>query len=179
MRFETQRKIVLSILLIVGVSCIAVSVSCGGYSVLEGPPGPEGPPGRNGNDGLSIVSTVTGDTSGLCSNGGSIILMAQDTDQDGAWSPSDQNQSSVLVCNGSNGAAGANAALSVVNFCSTQTVYPSAFSEVGLCIADTLYAVYWDSRNAWLTEIPPGNYRTTSTSVPCNFTVATNCQVSH
>lgn len=56
------------------------------------------------------------------------------------------------------------------------TTYPSTFAEVGLCIDNQLYAVYWNGQAA-LTLIPPGAYTSTSTSAPCNFTVLPNCQI--
>ena len=102
--------------------------------------------------------------------------------------------------NGSNGAAGASGApgqsivgpagptgasgspgtqVIMVQFCSNAgpTAYPSTFPEYAECINGNLYAVYWDGRNAWLAEVVPGYYASTSTSAPCNFTVYANCQV--
>lgn len=158
------------------VTCILILAGCGIYF----PQGPKGEPGTNGKDGVSIVYQVVSASGVQCSNGGNVIMMARDTITDNTWSPQDADQSAVLVCNGEDGTNGTNAtSLSVVNFCGTQTVYPSAFSEVGLCVDNKIFAVYWDSHNAWLTEISPGNYRTTSSSVPCNFTVTANCGVSH
>jgi hypothetical protein len=93
-------------------------------------------------------------------------MIAQDTQNSGTWSPNDTDQTSILVCNGTN------AALTTVQFCPNYTVkYPSTFPEFGIVIDNTIYAVYWDGTNAWLTEVPPGNYASTSTSAPCNFTV--------
>lgn len=65
-----------------------------------------------------------------------------------------------------------------VKFCASQVVsYPTSFPEFGLCIDNKIYAVYFDTHNAWWSEIPPGNYRTTSTGLICNFTVYNNCVV--
>lgn len=84
---------------------------------------------------------------------------------------------------GSTGGTGVNgvdtASISVVQLCSGVTTYPSSFAEVGMCISGDLYAVYWDGHNSWLTEIPPGNYASTSTSVPCDFCVTSGCNISH
>lgn len=66
-----------------------------------------------------------------------------------------------------------------VQFCPGYvTTYPSTFPEFGLCISSHLYAVYWDKHNAWLAEVMPGYYASTSTNAPCNFHVAASCQVS-
>lgn len=68
--------------------------------------------------------------------------------------------------------------ITVVQLCpSGVTVYPSAFAEVAFCIDGKLYGTYWDGKNAWSTLIPTGAYKSTSTSVPCNFTVSANCTV--
>jgi len=65
-----------------------------------------------------------------------------------------------------------------VQFCPNASgAYPSSFPEYGLCINNSLYAVYWDGKNAWLAEVYPGYYASTSTSAPCDFTVLTNCEV--
>lgn len=67
----------------------------------------------------------------------------------------------------------------VVQFCVGVINYPTVFPEIGICIANVLYADYWDGHNSWLSEIPPGNYESTSTSLPCNFTVLNNCQIQN
>ena len=69
--------------------------------------------------------------------------------------------------------------ISVVQFCSGTTTYPTSFPEQGLCINNDLYAVYWDGHNAWLTEVAPGHYSSTSSNVPCTFDVLNNCTISH
>lgn len=55
---------------------------------------------------------------------------------------------------------------------------PTSYPEYGICIAGNLYAVYWDKQNAFMAEIVPGNYVSTSTSAPCNFQVAAGCTVN-
>ncbi len=56
-----------------------------------------------------------------------------------------------------------------VKFCANQTVsYPNSFPEFGLCLNNIIYAVFFDGQNAWLAQIPAGNYRTTSTGLICN-----------
>lgn len=67
----------------------------------------------------------------------------------------------------------------IVQFCPTaHGIYPTTFPEYGECIGNKIYAVYWDGANSWLTEVLPGVYKSTSTSVPCNFTVGLNCIVT-
>jgi len=147
-----------------------------------GPPGPQGPQGVIGATGVANVFTTTSDP-GACPNGGTVLLIAQDTANTGVWEPSDKNQTSVLICNGTNGTngkPGANASLTMVQFCpSYTTTYPSDFPEFGICVNNALYAVYWDGRNSWLSELVPGVYASTSTSAPCTFSVNANCLISH
>lgn len=81
---------------------------------------------------------------------------------------------------GPTGAPGQDASsVTPVPLCTGQTTYPTAFAEYGLCIGGSLFGVYWDRTNAWLTILPPGNYTSTSTSVPCTLTVSPNCVVTH
>lgn len=56
---------------------------------------------------------------------------------------------------------------------------PTQYPEQAVCIFNQLYGVYWDGQNAWLTLLPPGNYRSTSSFVPCNLAVEADCKVSH
>lgn len=82
---------------------------------------------------------------------------------------------SVMILNGTPGVS----PISFVQFCPSVTpTYPSMFPEVGICYNNSLYAVYWDKHNAWLSSIPNGYYKSTSTSAPCNFHVV-NCNVSY
>lgn len=72
--------------------------------------------------------------------------------------------------------------VTTVSFCSSSgnnvvTNYPVTFPEYGICIDSILYAVYWDGKSAWLAEIVPGYYASTSTSAPCNFTVLADCKL--
>lgn len=77
--------------------------------------------------------------------------------------------------NGANGTP-----VNAVQFCSEQgsTVYPSHFPEYGLCISGALYGVYWNGTDAFLAEIVPGAYQSTSTGLKCNFTVAEGCLIN-
>jgi len=77
---------------------------------------------------------------------------------------------------GPQGASGAS--ISTLEFCPGYvTTYPSTFPEYGICIDNNIYAVFYDGKNAWLAEIVPGDYISTSTSAPCSFTVKENCVV--
>jgi hypothetical protein len=164
-----------------------------GLEMVPGPQGSTGPQGATGKAGNSLVSTTMAAMPSQCPNGGNILIMAQDTEELGVWSPKDLDQTSVVICNGLTGAQGATGAtgaqgiagtnstpVSTVQFCKGyQTNYPGTFPEFGLVISGAIYAVYWDGSNAWLAEVIPGYYASTSTSAPCNFTVNVNGTVSN
>lgn len=68
--------------------------------------------------------------------------------------------------------------LKLIQFCSSQgnTTY-GHFPEYGICIANRLVAVYWNNKDAFLAEIVPGNYTSTSTGLKCTFQISANCGV--
>lgn len=69
--------------------------------------------------------------------------------------------------------------VTMVQFCTNyNTNYPSTFPEYGFCVNGNLYATYWDGTDAWTSEVVPGNYESTSTSAPCNFSVSQNCAIT-
>lgn len=74
---------------------------------------------------------------------------------------------------GTNGQDGTQ--IKVVQFCPGTSVYPTTFPEVGLCIDNNLYGVFWMNNSSYMAEIPPGAYQSTSTSLPCSFTVQAGC----
>jgi hypothetical protein len=64
-----------------------------------------------------------------------------------------------------------------VKFCPNDApVYPSKFPEVGFCLANKLYAVY-SANGGFMTEIPPGTYRSNAVGSSCTFVVLTNCRI--
>jgi hypothetical protein len=190
---------------VIGMSGCGVSTS--GIIVLTGtpPPGATGATGPAGQNGASIVEEAVSAPSGSCGTNpdgsnvtGSVVVMAQD-DGSGSWNANENDQTSILLCNGStgqtgatgatgsqgatgatgqNGSNGTNATLvTVVQFCENTTVYPSTFSEVGVCLGGQLYAVY-SLNDGFLSLIPPGAYSSDGVNSSCTFTVGTNCTIS-
>lgn len=153
-----------------GVFSILASIS--GCAKIQNPvPGPQGQPGPQGDPGIGCTQTlihpshISGDPAEY---GGSEIHCAN---------------SDVLITNGAPGQQGQQGlpgtATTAVQFCpGYTTTYPSSFPEFGFCSQGSIYAVYWDGHNAWLAEVVPGYYASTSTSAPCNFHVAANCVVT-
>ena len=66
-----------------------------------------------------------------------------------------------------------------VQFCTNYTgTYSGPLPEFGFCVDGVIYATCWDGKNAWTCEVYPGNWDSTSTGAPCNFTVGPNCSVT-
>lgn len=159
--------------------------SCGsGPQGGVGPQGPVGPIGSQGPTGMSIVSATVPDTSGKCTNGGVVILMAQDAQRSGVWEPFDTNQSASIICNGVNGNNGTNGSngvnatpVTVVKLCPGNISYPSVFIETALCLNNTLYGVY-SVNGGFLTELSPGQYSSDGVGSSCTFTVGANCTIT-
>lgn len=158
-------------------------ISCDGYKsfiIPDGAAGPQGPQGNSGNtgdpgrDGYSLVAVTVPALPSQCSNGGSLVQIAVDSNYDLLWESTDYQQSSFIACNGVDAAQ-----VSMVQLCAGSTTYPTSFPEFGTCVNDQLYGVYWDGHNAWQALIAPGTWNSTSSSVPCSFTVGPNCQVTY
>lgn len=67
--------------------------------------------------------------------------------------------------------------LSVVQLCPGIPVqYPTSFPEQALCIDNILYGVMWMGGNAWLSPLPPGDYRSTSPQ-GCSLVVLEGCKI--
>ena len=217
-----------------------------GQTGAQGIAGANGSNGTNGTNGLSVVFQTVSSPAGACGLNpdsspvtGTVLMLAQDTDQTGLWASDDADQTSVLTCNGSVGATGAQGVagtngtngtdgtngtngadgtngsngtngtngatgaqgpqgtagtngtngangtngtngtvLTIVQFCPGTASYPSTFPEVGVCIANSLYAVY-SANDGFLSLIPPGGYTSNGIGSSCNFTVGANCTISH
>lgn len=83
----------------------------------------------------------------------------------------------VTVANGSDGTNATS--VTVVQLCPSYgpTQYPDSFPEQALCVSNNLYGVYWSGTQAFLAEIVPGAYASTSPD-GCTLTVSENCQVT-
>lgn len=84
---------------------------------------------------------------------------------------------------GAPGAAGAAGApgtiITPIQLCPGVPTYPTSFPEFAMCLGGVLYGVYdQDGDHVFLAELPPGRYRSTSPDA-CNFTIGSNCEVSH
>ena len=200
---EQQTKEAAWILLGIGAICVALSLTGCGREIVRGPQGAQGIQGVTGAQGAPGENcTVT--TLSACHaapNGGSLIACPDGTQslvlngatgaqgaqgatgatgQQGATgSQGNAGQNGSNGHDGTNGHNGTNGTIvTAMQFCPGITPhYPSAFPEVGFCIAGTLYAVY-SANDGFLAEITPGTYSSDGIHASCTFTVESNCEVN-
>lgn len=179
------------LLLLASILVLTTGCSDSGQAPAVLIPGPAGPKGDQGDVGAPGAPGETGPTGNDGQNG--TTGPSGQEGHDGSVGP--QGPAGTNGQNGSNGHDGADGQngsnghdgapgqdatpVYSVQFCANQgaTTY-GHFPEQALCVNHKLYAVFWDGGNAFLAEIAPGAYRTTSTGLICNFTVAANCVVS-
>lgn len=150
----------------------AIVTACGR---VEGPRGESGVTGQVGVSGYNtLVELVSNPVA--CPNGGISVLTGMDLDRNGALA-TEEIEYSQNVCNGSNGAAGQQAVLEVVDPCGDAV---NIHDEVLLRLGDgTLLASFSDNangKNTRFSALPPGSYATTDGS-NCQFTVDNDLQV--
>lgn len=135
--------------------------------------------GSNGSNGHSMQFTVLEAASAICPAGGSTLLMALDINDNGFYSATDPNQQQMTVCNGLNGANGADAP--VPQFSPVDVIIPcnntATYKEVLLRLGNgQVLASFSDNSsgvNTRLVLIPDGTYMTTD-GTSCTFTLATS-----
>lgn len=134
-----------------------VTIVCNGVSGVNG---------TNGSDGssCSTQSLVTGALIS-CTNGTSAYI------SNGAVGPA-----------GSPGLPGADAppsaSITIVPLCTAATVYPTVFTEIGVCLNHKLYGVY-SQNGGFMVEIVPGTYSSNGINSSCTLTVRPDCVVTH
>lgn len=140
-----------------------------GVNGQNGQDGQDGEDGQDGQDGTScsvlqvsngaIISCTDG-TQGFIANG-----------QDGT--DGEDGQDGQDGVDGQDGQDGADAVVEVINPCGSQ----GQFDEVLFRMSDGfIYALYFGSGNAFLTDLPPGNYQTTD-STRCRFSINSSNQI--
>jgi hypothetical protein len=157
-----------------GIGCGQLKGNTGavGATGAQGSTGQTGSQGVAGENGLSIVSSTTTATATECSNGGTVIAMAQAT-TGMPYSTSEPNQTMVVVCNGQN----AEVPLSIMYPIAPCTNTSSPYKEQLLCLNDGgLLGDFSDSASGLNTRfafLPTGSYIDTDDS-GCQFNVVVN-----
>jgi len=141
---------------------------------------------KDGQNGHSVVFNIASAAKTQCVNGGSILLIATDKNDNAIYDNEDTNVQSAVICNGANGSDGTNGTngtnapptpftpVGLIDPCGNA---PNIYDEVFLKLADgTLLASFSDNANGKNTRfsiITSGNYMTTDGS-NCYFSVDNN-----
>jgi hypothetical protein len=149
--------------------------------LCDGNNGDTGAAGPAGSNGHSVVFAVVPAPIQVCPAGGVTTLMALDTLDIGVYSALDPDQSSMTICNGSNGQDGQNAIIGA--YTPVDAIMPCgnavAYKEVLLRLNNgQLLASFSDNiqgLNTRLSLLPDGSYIDTDDS-NCNFSVSTSDQ---
>lgn len=83
-------------------------------------------------------------------------------------------QNGINGVNGTNGQDGTQ--VTPIKFCTESASYPARFPEYGLCLNDSLYAVY-SANGGFLALLPEGNYSSNAIGSACSFKVKAHCQI--
>lgn len=155
-----------------------------GVNGSNGVVGPVGTNGSNGDDGNrgqdgydQVVLLIAAGAS--CATGGTTFLMARDLNRNGTLDVLDDDRfQSATICNGVDGAAGADAQLppfALVQIIDPCDDAPNVYDEVIIRLSNgQLLASFSDNVNGYNTRfsiLPPGNYITTDGSY-CHISIA-------
>lgn len=164
-----------------------------GTNGQDGAVGATGPQGPQGPQGYSLSFNVTPATATECPSGGSDVTIIGEFSSNTTSVCSGANGSNgsngtngTNGTNGSNGSNGTNGTngtngvdltpVTIVQFCSGASSYPSTFPEIGLCIGNNMYGVY-SANDGFMAYLPPGGYHSAGINSTCNFTILPNCVV--
>lgn len=159
------------------LSVLGLASGCArSFESIPGPAGATGQAGSNGTDGSNGQNGATG-----------AVGPQGETGEAGPQGEAGVNGTNGV--DGQDGAVGATGAQGIPGAAGTSVfavklcpgvpvVYPTSFPESALCLQNKLYGVYWDGIHAFLAELPPGNYSSTSPQ-GCNLRVGLNCQVTN
>ena len=140
------------------------------YSVCNGTNGSNGANGRNGN---GVAFRVIVAPAEVCSNGGSIVLMATDIANTGSYSMEAPNQQSMTICNGQNAVLPDYTPVEPILACGDNVAY----KEVLLRLQNgQVLGSFSNDPGGTMTRlafIPDGNYMNTDNS-GCTFSLSTS-----
>lgn len=149
-----------------------------GATGATGPVGPTGNTGSVGPSGVSVVYATTPATTEQCANGGTVIIMADDTNGDGVPDAGDANMQSTVLCNGTDGTNGTSPTYTPVIVIQPCGANSSAYKEALLGLqGGAIFSEFTgngsDANSVRNTLLPDGSYEDTDNSY-CNFTVSTD-----
>lgn len=127
---------------------------------------------------LCLLCSACGDVSIITGPKGDTGTQGQQGQQGQQGDKGDKGDAGAVGATGTTGNPGLDATSpKSVKLCNYPAVYPSSFPEYGLCIDNKLFAVYYNGTYAFLAEIVPGRYISTSPQ-SCTFVVTENCEVT-
>lgn len=123
------------------------------------------------------ISKVDGGVMITCSNGTTAAVLNGTNGVDGQDGlKGDKGDTGETGAKGDQGIQGiAGTSVSIVQFCPGYAA--TSFPEVGFKINGKIYCEYYSPPSSGLVYLPPGNYRSTQTSAPCNFSIDSNGNV--
>jgi hypothetical protein len=128
--------------------------------------------GAAGRDGTGLVFTTLAASPEQCANGGSLIMMAIDTDRSQSLTPADSSPQSILVCNGLSAPLPQFSPVQAIQACGDSVAY----KEVLLRLANgQVLGSFSDDKTGAMTRLaflPDGTYMNTDNS-GCVFTLST------
>lgn len=163
---------------------IDVQAVCNGINGIDGvngsdgsngAEGRDGANGTNGQDGASMVFETLSASTEQCVSGGSLIVMAIDSDRSGSLTLADSNHAAIVVCNGRDG-QDAHLPLftpvEAIQACGNSVAY----KEVLLRLANgQVLGSFSDDKNGKMTRLaflPDGTYMNTD-NTGCVFSLST------
>jgi hypothetical protein len=180
-----MNKLIMLCVIVMCSSCAPARYESLGYS--EGPQGPAGKDGSNGSNGVNGTNGINGANgqdgysvvfssvaATTCTNGGSVLLMAKDSNRNGVLDTSDTNLQATTICNGVNGTTPPVPPMSIVAVLDPCNDAPGIFDEVLLKMQNgTIVASFSDNASGLNTRfsiLGAGSYQTTDGS-HCFFSV--------
>lgn len=159
-----------------GTSGISGTNGTSGVNGANGTNGTSGVSGTNGTNGHSAAFSMASADSSICPNGGSVIKMGVDLNNDGILQTSEVTQAAVL-CNGLNGADSSPSVFMPVTAITPCGPTSSLYKEVllGMFGGAILSEFTGGSNTNQIRNIlvPDGSYYDTDSS-QCNFTVSSS-----
>lgn len=151
------------------------TILCDGVAGQNGAAGETGAAGPAGANGHNAVFSIVPANTEVCSNGGSVIMMALDIHNTGVYSAELPQQQSATICNGSNGMNAEPSPYQIVDVI-TPCGVTVANKEVLLRLQNgQLLATVSDNVNGYNTRLAfvvDGNYVNTDPSA-CTFSIRT------
>lgn len=151
------------------------TILCDGSTGATGGTGATGAAGPAGNNGHNAVFSIVPASASVCPNGGSVIMMALDTNNQGIYTTLLPQQQSATICNGMNGMAAAASPYQIadvirpcgITVANKEVLLRLENGQILASVSDTV-----SGYNTRLAFVNDGNYVNTDPSA-CTFSITT------